>query len=371
MTKPSGASAAAKAAAKVGFDSARMEQCGKCDRCEIRSVGDGDLKGETADLECRVCKQETKIAELGGKVERLEKVLAEFVKLFGSGEAESTDVKLLLGKVKNEFDELNVGLGMKAECQVVEAIEKRVHLCEDGQNKLVTDVKDLSDKAEWTEVVRKGRGRRLSNRQAAQNQHNQNMCKVSFAEECKSKDEMTVVVVGDSMVRGVGHELVVNSQMFSYESHGGAKIEDITKMFKEKSVRVREDTHLVVMVGTNNLSRDYTEMIMDKYKDLLKSLKENRTRKVTVVGIMRRGKDDAYIEGKRRSLNVRLQDLCNEAGVEFVDPHTIYKCIWERTARECSDVDMRVLDRGGLHLNHWGQHEVASVLFKHCVSFLG
>ena len=56
--------------------------------------------------------------------------------------------------------------------------------------------------------------------------------------------------------------------MFECYIFGGAKIEDISKKMKKRKM-----SHIVLMVGTNNLKSDGTTMIMNKYKDLVNELK--------------------------------------------------------------------------------------------------
>jgi len=48
--------------------------------------------------------------------------------------------------------------------------------------------------------------------------------------------------------------------MFESLSFGGARIEDIAKKVEED--KEKDDSHVVVMVGTNNLKSDGTTMIM-------------------------------------------------------------------------------------------------------------
>ena len=61
--------------------------------------------------------------------------------------------------------------------------------------------------------------------------------------------------------------------------------------------------------------------------------------------------------------------MCAEFDVEYVDPEEIYKSMSVSNFRRCDRVDLGILDNWGLHLNEWGQYEVAEHLAKHCVSF--
>ena len=196
--------------------------------------------------------------------------------------------------------------------------------------------------------------------------------KMSFKEKCKDLKEGTVVLMGDSMIRGVGEKMRRDNIMFTPIANGGARIESITWSLKNKQVtQLRDESHLVVMVGTNNLKGEGTEVIMNKYKELIETMKEVKCRKLTTVGILTRGDENEYLESKRIGLNQRLSELCARNGVEFVDPSGVYDTINAgRPAQERRRIETRVLDRWGLHLNEWGQEQVARVLFKHCVKFL-
>jgi len=196
--------------------------------------------------------------------------------------------------------------------------------------------------------------------------------KVTFSDKYKQKDSKTAVLIGDSMCRGVGSKLSENSQMFSSESHSGARIESITSKLAEKSLGLSENSHAVIMVGTNNLARDGTSVIAKKYRDMLTVLKETRCRKTSVIGILRRAKDGCFLNSKRLAVNENLRKMCIECDVEYIDPQDIYKNVAASKFRKCRDrVDLGIVDSWGVHLNEWGQHEVAAVVFKHCVSFLG
>jgi len=48
------------------------------------------------------------------------------------------------------------------------------------------------------------------------------------------------------------------------------------------------DSHIVVMVGTNNLRSDGTQLIMRNYEDLVRNLKRKSYRRISVVEILKR-----------------------------------------------------------------------------------
>jgi hypothetical protein len=179
-----------------------------------------------------------------------------------------------------------------------------------------------------------------------------NKNKVSFSEKFKSRGKETVLLVGDSMTRGIGSCLEKDSNLFSYETSSGAKIEDIEN--KLKHLGNKPETHLVVMVGTNNLKSDGSEIMLKKYEKLIGEAKSHQLRKISIVSILSRKDIGDFHNSRRIGVNSRLNGLCTESGVEFV---------------EVSDV-RKNLAVDGLHLNVRGQDLVARELFNHCKQHL-
>jgi len=165
--------------------------------------------------------------------------------------------------------------------------------------------------------------------------------------------ENSVLIVGDSLSRGVGDKLKDQcGKVFERESRGGARIESITEDIK----KLEDDSkrHLVVMVGTNNLESDFTEDILVKYDRLLEELKKKKNKKVTVVGILKRY-DLKGMDMKRIWINFNLRQKCDGKGVAFLG----------------FDPDWGQLREDMLHLNEKGQDELARRIFRHCLPFLG
>ena len=176
---------------------------------------------------------------------------------------------------------------------------------------------------------------------------------ISFSKIFEDKVEGTVLLIGDSLARGVGSHLKTQHVMFESQAFGGARIEDITK--KVEDMEDKAGSHIVVMVGTNNLKSDGTELIMSKYKDLVRQLKAGCFRKITMVGILSRNDLSNYNDSKRMAMNIQLKELCVQNSIEFL---------------EIRIVKEKMLDRKGLHLNFSGQDTVARCIFKHCLKFL-
>jgi len=200
----------------------------------------------------------------------------------------------------------------------------------------------------WATKTNKRNQRKLS--QAAQSSH---AAGVAFAEQFKDKPSDTIVLLGDSLTRGVGEKLELQSNMVSTICRPGAHIDDITaeviKMPK------KEDRHLVLMVGTNDVESEGSVAILLKYKALIGESLKLSNRKVTVVGILRRTDLSDFHNSRRIGVNIELKQWCVEMKVEFID----YQPANSRLARD------------GLHLNHLGQDELGRIIFQHCRPFLG
>jgi len=180
----------------------------------------------------------------------------------------------------------------------------------------------------------------------------------SFAEKCAKYKQGTVLVIGSSMARGVGQHLKADNLMFDKLHFSGARIEDI----KEKVAILgdKPDSHVVVMVGTNNLQRDGAVAMMRKYGELIQELKKFKYRGISICGLLNRGdrRKPAFSDSRILSLNCQLKALCDVQGVHFVD---------------VAIDSYKMLQRDGLHLNWKGCDVVARSIFKHsckCLNLL-
>ena len=182
---------------------------------------------------------------------------------------------------------------------------------------------------------------------------------IEIAEQWRGLPEGAVTVMGSSMVRGIGQHLQDQAHFCDKICYPGARIEDIAK--KVEAIGDRPESHMVFMVGTNNLIKDQQETMLEKYGTLIEKIKERNYRKVSVVGILERNdfwmRTDRreFIDCKRIGVNLDLAEMCVENGIEFVDV--------EIEAQS-------MLDRKGLHLNEMGQDFVAGRIFKHCRKYL-
>jgi hypothetical protein len=167
----------------------------------------------------------------------------------------------------------------------------------------------------------------------------------SFAELCAPYKEGTVLLVGSSMARGVGQHLKAENFMFDKLDFSGARIEHIGQNIAV--LGDRPESHMVVMVGTNNLECDSVEVMMHKYGELVDKLKQRKYRELSIVALLKRG--DWRLDDKIFQVNRRLRTLCQSRGIGFVDVVT----------------DRRMLGKDRIHLNWRGRDYVARAIFKH------
>ena len=149
------------------------------------------------------------------------------------------------------------------------------------------------------------------------------------------------IIVGDSMIR---HQL----EEFCY-CYPGAKIDDITKALEDITAKEKHDSLYIVHVGTNDVKNTNSEELLEKYKRLIGTLKEKRS-KFIVSGILPRIGAENQFYNKAFSTNDRLKSLCSKENVEFLN-------LWNHF------YDQRILfNHDGLHLNPVGSARLGRLL---------
>src|SRR2546426_1525172 len=176
--------------------------------------------------------------------------------------------------------------------------------------------------------------------------------KQSHAEKYKDKPKDTIVLLGDSLTRGVGVKLEYQSNMASTICRPGAHIDDIT--VEVSKLGDNADRHVVLLVGTNDIKREDSVNILKKYRNMLGETQKIKNRKVSVVGIPRRANLDNFDNSRRIGVNSELKEMCATLNVEFLE----YEPSNNRLARD------------GLHLNDLGQNELGLKIYQHCGRFL-
>jgi len=198
---------------------------------------------------------------------------------------------------------------------------------------------------QWSSVINKRNAKKETKARLQES-------KISFAEKFKDFPSDTIVLIGDSLTRGVGAKLEFQSNMVSTICKPGANIDDITN--EVSKLQNKDDRHLVLLVGTNDIKKEGSVTILSKYKNLLDKSKQVKNKKVTIVGIPRRNDLSNFHDSRRLGVNKYLREMCEAENVEFID----YEPAGSRLARD------------GLHLNHLGQDELGYKIFQNCRRFL-
>ena len=126
------------------------------------------------------------------------------------------------------------------------------------------------------------------------------------------------VFVGDSIVRKT--DTVLNKGDDVVVCLPGAKIEAITERV-ENIVDSGKGGSVLAHIGTNNVEREVTTVIVGKYRNLVRTLKQTRVEQVILSGILtvigRRG--HRYRNCRGMAINMLVEKLCGEEEFGFVD----------------------------------------------------
>ena len=150
------------------------------------------------------------------------------------------------------------------------------------------------------------------------------------------------IIVGETMIRHLLEEFCGRSpKRRKRYCYPGAKIDDITKALEDITAKEKHDSLYIVHVGTNDVQNTNSEELPEKYKRLIDTLKEKRS-KFIVFGILPRIGAENQFYNKAFSTNDRLKLLCSKENVEFLN-------LWNHF------YDQRILfNHDGLHLNPVG-----------------
>ena len=141
-----------------------------------------------------------------------------------------------------------------------------------------------------------------------------------------SDNETEINIYGDSLVRSLGIEL--NSLRRKNKGcvyvSPGADISRITDNISNSS-KANKDSCLVVCAGSNDAfrKRAASEEIINKYKQLLAAMKDKSNR-CFVTSILPRMNANRYELSRAIGLNSRLENMCSDAGVAFIDTWDAY-----------------------------------------------
>ncbi len=100
----------------------------------------------------------------------------------------------------------------------------------------------------------------------------------------------------------------------------GARIEHVTERV-DNLLGNGQRGSILVHVGTNNADRDGTTRIVQRYRELVETLKKTSVEQIILSGILSvmRGRGVTYRNCKRMAINALIEQMCEEEGVGFVD----------------------------------------------------
>ena len=157
---------------------------------------------------------------------------------------------------------------------------------------------------------------------------------------CTSKTKL--VVLGDSMLRGIQHHLEQDGSV-DVQCNGGAKVSDLI----QNILTLPDDIDTVVVhVGTNNLTSGSRKETVETFKLLVSNiLWLTKCRKIILSGIIYR-LDNGMLKPRIDAINNYLQSLESDR-VTFVDHNPTIRNLH------------RILQSDGLHLRVGGTRQIA------------
>ena len=98
----------------------------------------------------------------------------------------------------------------------------------------------------------------------------------------------------------------------------GAGVDDVTDVLDQVAGEATAESLFVIHTGTNDVQKTRSEELLDKYRRLIQQYK-TKSSNIIISGVLPRISADNVFYSKAFSLNNRLQSLCREHGVEFVN----------------------------------------------------
>jgi hypothetical protein len=160
--------------------------------------------------------------------------------------------------------------------------------------------------------------------------------------------EGKILVVGDSLARGVGFKMTqLYGDNVEVNAVGGAKVKDV--LSSVRSVTPGKTETLVVIAGANNMEEDFSKTIEDGLQEVIDAGKKV-AKEVVIVGLVKRYDLGSLFECKRILVNKVVKNKCSDSGVKFLEYEP------ERSR----------LHKDGLHLNWRGQYELGRAILSKC-----
>ena len=159
------------------------------------------------------------------------------------------------------------------------------------------------------------------------------------------------MVLGDSLLRGVGKFLSRPKTKRTVQVYPGARINNIKKTVQETALPDKKSC-LVVNVGSNDIFRKTaaTEHYVADYVDLIDTLKD-RSDNIAIVGVLPRWRVGNFALSRAIHVNSRIKKYCQQkANISFIDP-------WDEFIN-----DRGLYQRDGTHLSTRGTKLLASLI---------
>ena len=136
----------------------------------------------------------------------------------------------------------------------------------------------------------------------------------------------------------------------------GAGVDDVTGVLDQVSEEATAESLFVIHTGTNDVRKTRSEELLNKYRRLIQQYK-TKSSNIIISGVLPRISADNIFYSKAFSLNNRLQSLCREQGVVFVD---MWNDFYNKTG---------LFQNDGLHLSAVGAARFGRLLNEAVRSF--
>ena len=160
-----------------------------------------------------------------------------------------------------------------------------------------------------------------------------------------------IVVVGDSIARGIGARLREQHGNVRVFAKGGGTLADAEQKVDE--VVLTGDEAVLVMTGGNDIDRgNGTEEVLERYERVVATLRSRGVKSITLVGPSTRRHFSRYDNSKVTGINQRLRRWCKKEGTNFVEGG-----IWEKDK-------IRLLARDGVHFSRSGEDFMVRKIYQ-------
>ena len=347
----------------------------KCNSCWAE-IARGGQEGQ-----CRDCCLEDRIRALEQKAVGWQVVGEKVVESEGAEKWEyrvfMVEIQARLDKAKRELAEFERRLeGALSRCGSMGG-ELQMMLQEQGEIRSalasfaielgIEDGEIGGKKAEWVTVGRKGKQQKKESldppaaalAEGAQTgaQMSKERADRTMAGVAAIPQTQEIVVIGDSIARGVGARLQEQHGEVKVFAKGGGTLTDAQRKVDE--VQLTGEEAVIIMTGGNDIDRgDGTEEVVRGYERLVTSLRSKGVGRITLVGPSTRRHFSPYFKSKVIGINNRLERWCAKESVNFVEGGvTDQDKIW-------------LLARDGVHFSRNGEDFMVRKIYQSTRQYL-